>query len=124
MDNEFVVFGFEFINKLKILSIKYQSLLGGKYTTILDLLKLLNNILMYNPSIIYYTICDERELTEKLFITKNITLLLDILDTNKIAKKFISPDLKNIFLNLFNKADEDDITDIWISIEKFLSIIP
>lgn len=124
MDNEFVVFGFEFINKLKILSIKYQSLLGGKYTTILDLLKLLNNILMYNPSIIYYAICDERELTEKLFITKNITLLLDILDTNKIAKKFISPDLKNIFLNLFNKADEDDITDVWISIEKFLSIIP
>jgi hypothetical protein len=124
MDNDFVVFGFEFINKLKILSIKYQSLLGGKYTTILDLLKLLNNILMYNPSIIYYAIYDERELTEKLFTTKNITLLLDILDTNKIAKKYISSDLKNIFLNLFNNADEDDITDIWISIEKFLSIIP
>lgn len=124
MSEEFINFGYEFIKKLKILSIKYEKLITYKQQNeIRSLLANLNKILINEPSIIYKILCNEKDLIENLFQTKKILILLNILDTNNIAKKLFSSDLKKAFEILFNNMDENDKEEIWKSIEKFLKNI-
>jgi vacuolar-type H+-ATPase subunit E/Vma4 len=120
MSDEFIDFGIKFIAKAKKYLIKYQTVLNGKKTEVDALLNDLKTVLQNNPSVLEKMFKEEKEYITKISKTRDIELVIGLIDTNTLAKKFIKPTLKPIFKKLFDSFTEEEKEDIWIRLEQFL----
>ncbi len=122
MSDEFIDFGIKFIAKTKKYIMKYQTILNGKKVEIDALLNDLKTVLQNNPSILEKIFKEEKENIEKISKEKNIESVIELIDTNTLAKKFIKPTLKPVFKKLFDSFTEEEKNDVWITLEQFLML--